>query len=407
MPPSDNRDLYRPMTLRALRLHFVLLLGLGTIAPLTESAMFFFLLPHGLIHSSPVRYLFKFILFPTSCLWILLAINYRLRRQKPEALALQARILSYSLVASALVLSVVHTIFPSIFLLFYIALFLTILFDDPALTRRTFFLSLAARCVGSFFSLDATLVRGEYELPNLLISIFCLAGTYLLCVGVLEIEREKRDLILQRGAEWAQMEQNALTDPLTGVGNRRALRQYFDRVLDGSTASPRYLAMLDIDSFKQINDRFGHLEGDGVLKYVGLLLTKTACPMQAFRYGGDEFVLLFHCARREEAFAALQLFQRKAALYTNDQGGKIPISLSVGFSACLPGLSPAELISRADRALYYSKKHCRGKISVYSDIDPFLLKGYTSQNSEINCGIPENEMQKGDAESSQKAHPLG
>lgn len=165
--------------------------------------------------------------------------------------------------------------------------------------------------------------------------------------------------------------------------------------------------MLDIDSFKQINDRFGHLEGDGVLKYVGLLLTKTACPMQAFRYGGDEFVLLFHCARREEAFAALQLFQRKAALYTNDQGGKIPISLSVGFSACLPGLSPAELISRADRALYYSKKHCRGKISVYSDIDPFLLKGYTSQNSEINCGIPENEMQKGDAESSQKAHPLG
>ena len=224
---------------------------------------------------------------------------------------------------------------------------------------------------------------------------------------MLEIEREKRDLILQRGAEWAQMEQNALTDPLTGVGNRRALRQYFDRVLDGSTASPRYLAMLDIDSFKQINDRFGHLEGDGVLKYVGLLLTKTACPMQAFRYGGDEFVLLFHCARREEAFAALQLFQRKAALYTNDQGGKIPISLSVGFSACLPGLSPAELISRADRALYYSKKHCRGKISVYSDIDPFLLKGYTSQNSEINCGIPENEMQKGDAESSQKAHPLG
>ena len=65
------------------------------------------------------------------------------------------------------------------------------------------------------------------------------------------------------------------------------------------------------------------------------------------------------------------------------------------------------MISRADRALYYSKKHCRGKISVYSDIDPFLLKGYTSQNSEINCGIPENEMQKGDAESSQKAHPLG
>ena len=260
MPPSDNRDLYRPMTLRALRLHFVLLLGLGTIAPLTESAMFFFLLPHGMIHSSPVRYLFKFILFPTSCLWILLAINYWLQRQKPEALALQARILSYSLVASALVLSVVHTVFPSIFLLFYIAFFLTILFDDPALTRRTFFLSLAARCVGSFFSLDATLVRGEYELPNLLISIFCLAGIYLLCVG---------------------------------------------------------------------------------------------------------------------------------------------------FSACLPGLSPAELISRADRALYYSKKHCRGKISVYSDIDPFLLKGYTSQNSEINCGIPENEMQKGDAESSQKAHPLG
>ena len=128
MPPADNRDLYRPMTLRALRLHFVLLLGLGIVAPLTESAMFFFLLPHGLIHASPVKYLFKFILFPTSCLWILLAVNYWLRRQKPEALALQARVLSYSLVMSALVLSVVHTIFSSIFLLFYIALFLTILF---------------------------------------------------------------------------------------------------------------------------------------------------------------------------------------------------------------------------------------------------------------------------------------
>ena len=56
------------------------------------------------------------------------------------------------------------------------------------------------------------------------------------------------------------MEQNALTDPLTGVGNRRSLRQYFDRVLDGSTVSPRYLAMLDIDSFKPVS--YTHLTSE-------------------------------------------------------------------------------------------------------------------------------------------------
>src|SRR5579863_5339395 len=97
-----------------------------------------------------------------------------------------------------------------------------------------------------------------------------------------------------------------LSDDLTGLRNRFSLKEHLDRMVDRAPASgPRpALLLLDLDAFASVNDRFGHLTGDEVLRVTGArLLTATSHHGTAFRSGGDEFVVLVDPATPAEARA--------------------------------------------------------------------------------------------------------
>lgn len=159
------------------------------------------------------------------------------------------------------------------------------------------------------------------------------------------------------------------TDPVTGLYNRRFMAARLDREIKRSLryGHPLGLLMLDLDDFKGINDTYGHLFGDQVLKKVAVTLT-AACRETDFvgRFGGDEFIVLLpETVEDEAAVVADRVADRLDCLRLQapgSDGGEVKISASLG-RAILPvdGRTSSKLISMADKALYREKRSGRGR----------------------------------------------
>jgi diguanylate cyclase (GGDEF)-like protein len=128
-----------------------------------------------------------------------------------------------------------------------------------------------------------------------------------------------------------------------------------------------WLAMLDIDHFKHVNDNFGHLIGDEVLLLLARLMRQTfRFHDQLYRFGGEEFVVLMHCAQRNQAAVAFERLRKNTEQHNFPQVGRITIS--VGFTEIRSGDSPSGAFERADKAVYYAKEHGRNQVCGYETL---------------------------------------
>jgi two-component system, cell cycle response regulator len=154
----------------------------------------------------------------------------------------------------------------------------------------------------------------------------------------------------------ASSRHEALTDPLTGMKNRRSLKRDLDRVLEEVEAGQSFVfAMFDLNGFKRYNDTFGHAAGDSLLIRLGSGLAKAAAPGSAYRLGGDEFCVLLP----DHPDAERWLSRADAAL--TERGDGFMISAARG-SASIPGEAgePEEAMHLADRRMYAAKLGGRG-----------------------------------------------
>jgi len=167
-------------------------------------------------------------------------------------------------------------------------------------------------------------------------------------------------------------------DILTGFYQRDALEPCLRQLMADSTAQgkPFSLALIDIDRFKKYNDKYGHLFGDEILKYATstLRLTFLEGPSFFFRYGGDEFIIIFPGKTVREALSAMRQCQhnlrRRPCLYGN-RFYRVSVSCGIaGFPQ--DGRTPDEMIRNADEAMYFSKKTGRNRVIPYGCIG--LLK---------------------------------
>ncbi|MBN1525495.1 MAG: GGDEF domain-containing protein [Spirochaetales bacterium] len=132
--------------------------------------------------------------------------------------------------------------------------------------------------------------------------------------------------------------------------------------------------MLDVDHFKKINDTYGHLVGDQVLKVIGELLRDNTIFRESDilgRFGGEEFIGIFPSTNVNNAIGPAQRFTRalKEHLFKGPAGEEFHVTVSVGISEFHPGdQTKEEVIHRADKALYWVKEHGRDQIAVYEKI---------------------------------------
>ena len=157
----------------------------------------------------------------------------------------------------------------------------------------------------------------------------------------------------------AHLQSQALTDPLTGLINRRGFE---DSVRKAVASAHRFdesglLAYIDLDEFKPINDRFGHEAGDVVLKYVAEFLHNSVRATDTVsRLGGDEFALLFAQTTPQEGERRARTLQLLLnASHISVEGNLISISASMGVAAFVSGSDARGLMRRADAAMYMDK----------------------------------------------------
>ncbi len=176
----------------------------------------------------------------------------------------------------------------------------------------------------------------------------------------------------------------AYTDALTGIYNRRYLSAHLDRKIMeiGSQHKPVSVLLFDIDHFKPINDKIGHSAGDEVLKQLARRVT--ACLRDSdmvARYGGEEFVVVLPSTKAEEAQGVAERLRARIAdepFAVPGSASPIRVTVSIGLATTAdPGEEAAQLLARADEALYRAKDAGRDRV-VSADLDPPLRERATA-----------------------------
>ncbi len=181
-----------------------------------------------------------------------------------------------------------------------------------------------------------------------------------------DLGRSMREALSKMDDRRERLEQLSLTDPLTGLHNRRYLDEILGRLRKRGT--PAAFVMIDIDHFKAYNDREGHLMGDQLLREVADLLRRNVRPGDVVaRYGGEEFCALFLDAAPGERPAGPENVERLRILFENHPFPRTEsqpdgrLTISIGGTHWKPGEEPLEALKRADAALYQAKQSGRNR----------------------------------------------
>ncbi|GAC1306250.1 MAG: hypothetical protein NVS2B3_03340 [Vulcanimicrobiaceae bacterium] len=233
---------------------------------------------------------------------------------------------------------------------------------DPAFRRieRTVGAAANAHAASAAASLGAlTQTQRHVIAVQAILSAIGLAGLGVFLV-ILSIYR--RRLLATYRAELKKVEEAALVDNLTGIGNHRAYQEDFHREVSraqryGQTLS---LALLDIDDFKVVNDRDGHLQGDRVLTTIATLLDSLRIVDRAYRIGGDEFAVILPHTSLENAMELLQ--RLRAEVQAMAFGSTVSIGLATLAGAKCDGET---LRAQADAAMYAAKRAGRNSVTAF------------------------------------------
>lgn len=184
-------------------------------------------------------------------------------------------------------------------------------------------------------------------------------------VGIVGVSRE----VTQRRQQTEELKKLAVTDPLTGVANRRHFLEELQREMSRSNryALPLSLVMLDVDHFKEVNDRFGHEAGDRVLRELAEMIRRRIRSTDLLaRWGGEEFLILLTSTQVRPAAKLVEDLLRLLRDRSFDGIGRV--TASFGVAGHQPGEGLDAFISRVDTLLYRAKRS--GRSCVACDFDP-------------------------------------
>ena len=190
------------------------------------------------------------------------------------------------------------------------------------------------------------------------------------------LEKQSQELVLVN----KKLELLSTTDGLTGLTNRRLfqeqLTEHCERGMRNAAKNNFSLLILDVDHFKSLNDEYGHVAGDEVLRELSVILQRESRKFERpARYGGEEFVVLLEGCDRDAALLVGERF-RKAVESHNWSLRKITVS--VGIATYVSNCTPGQMIERADKALYVSKRQGRNR-TTHVDFVPEAAHEHSSR----------------------------
>ena len=190
-----------------------------------------------------------------------------------------------------------------------------------------------------------------------------------LLVVLSERVRSHNRVIAESYGELKKFERHAKTDALTGLSNRHAMEETFQREINRGVQDERPVAliMIDVDNFREFNDKFGHIAGDRVLSAVASILQRQFRPRDLLvRYGGDEFAVMLPEVDVDLAMTIAERVRQAVSGDTEetvDSLIQIPVNISMGVAELQKSSTLSTLIREADAALYRAKHAGRNAVS--------------------------------------------
>lgn len=212
---------------------------------------------------------------------------------------------------------------------------------------------------------------GEYKWDYFAMTAVCALGMLFIIYSVTKLlsgfHTEQLEYMQENYNRQEELIRELKIEPMTGLYNRNALKEKIDRIvqINEKKQQESYLAMLDLDHFKRVNDTYGHVSGDVVIRQAASLIKKHMnADVEGFRFGGEEFLLVFHNKTRERVLSILEQICREMEESQFDFETKLTVTFSVGVAAFETDMDCEGWIQKADEALYYAKENGRNQIKM-------------------------------------------
>ncbi|KAF1305074.1 GGDEF domain-containing protein [Candidatus Enterococcus willemsii] len=313
-------------------------------------------------------YFLKYLIIPSTLNFLLLLLGFWMN--KYSNMSQQKRMYGISVIITCIcfILTTAHNIFIPIYAVYLISIVLTGVYAKPNLTKIIGILSI------SLFFISEFIIKWDPNTPDfftnpmrrigiILLFILILIFTILCVIGMYFLQK-KYIASINLEIEHQRLEYQLQFDELTGIYNRLGLNVALKAVEEESESNDYILAMVDVDHFKQINDRFGHPMGDQCLKDISNILKMNEDEYLSFRFGGDEFCLLFQDVTMEQAVMVCRKIQQEVQSLAYSEYPDLQLTASFGLSEYRSEVGITELFIRSDYALYKAKK-IRNHIRVF------------------------------------------
>lgn len=344
-----------------LKLHFQTGVGIVILSFVVEIMMWIVLEKLNQIHVSWWIYGMKYLVLPIMLEFLMATITWFIIRNRKINLTFKIYAVSILFVGICFILFSVHSIFHSLYLIFSIPILMTIVYNNYCLTAWTAILSILAKIVSEVFITwdpdKVNFMKSGLGIANFMLSIFILLSFFVMSIIVIFFEKKKDEVNIQKELERYELKERVQIDELTGIHNRTRLNNRF-RIMEKEQKECKnhyIFAIIDMDNFKLVNDTFGHAVGDKCLRKFSVILKNICKEGEAYRYGGDEFCLVFKNLTLQRVEQICKLLQEEFLKVALREYQQIPLSLSIGIAEYTKGLSTHRLFRNADAALYQAK----------------------------------------------------
>lgn len=318
-----------------------------------------------------IDYWLSYILLPSSINLVTTlatrAIVYSRMRDRVKNLAV-----IFCLVVYCLVTATFHGFFLMTSTTFVLPVAVSVMFDDIHVVRFASITSAAGMILSLFTAelYDGTWTIGERWGYTGVTSLIFIMVFHTICCVLIRYGEEKKEVMQHNAMLNEEMRQALKIDSMTGLYNHTEFYKRLDSYCRQfrNRKDRLTVAVLDVDHFKKVNDTFGHENGDAVLIQIASVLKNTCCQTgHAFRYGGEEFAVIFQHEAEKEALEILERVRTAVNALRFESMPDTQIGISCGIYEYMGETMDAqEIFARADKALYRAKQTGRNKCVCHS-----------------------------------------
>jgi len=353
--------------------HFIIAVGYMIVGLILLAHVLWYFAARNILAHPPNEYLWNYIIWPSLGLFALVGLTDVLVHSRHSSIFFKEWISLSLFNAISLYLCLSHDIARILMASFMLPIFASTIFANIKLSRLIFWES-----IGSFLLIGGTLFLASQLDNDMIMQVFvaCFMCTcaYLLSKVMVKYGRANLIALTNYDIEHQHMREQMKKDTFTELYSRKTFDEYLTESMEECQERKVYLslAMIDIDDFKTINDRYGHAMGDRVLLYFSNILKAIqADNIHAFRMGGDEFSILFKDCDYEEAFRICETLQAQLQSFPKRSMDEKSISFSCGIvSANQTNIYVKSFAEAADEALYCAKNNGKNQIFISkNDVD--------------------------------------